>query len=373
MRLGVAASLVEGTVLPGDVSVEEGLVSGLGLSPAGSTGLATPGFVDVQVNGVAGVDFLSADTAGYARASEALARTGVTAFQPTFVSSPVEVAGEAIVTLSTLDGPLPGAQVLPAPLEGPFISPLHHGAHNPRHLLAASTEVADALCALGPVGYVTLAPEIEGGLALVEHLVARGLVVSLGHSDARADDATAAFDRGARAVTHVFNAMRAWAPRDPGLAGVALSRPDVFVAAIVDFVHLARETVRLLLTTAGDRLVLISDAIEAAGLGDGTYHPGGREVVVRAGGAARRRHPGGERGGHRPGGPEPGLGRSRPRAGGGSGDPRAGAAAPAIGPRRAEDGGPRRHRGPRRLPRGDAHAGRRQGGIRGVTRRQIDG
>jgi N-acetylglucosamine-6-phosphate deacetylase len=283
MRLGVAASLVEGTVLPGDVSVEEGLVSGLGLSPAGSTGLAIPGFVDVQVNGVAGVDFLSADTAGYARASEALARTGVTAFQPTFVSSPVEVAGEAIVTLSTLDGPLPGAQVLPAHLEGPFISPLHHGAHNPRHLLAASTEVADSLCALGPVGYVTLAPEIEGGLALVEHLVARGLVVSLGHSDARADDATAAFDRGARAVTHVFNAMRAWAPRDPGLAGVALSRPDVFVTAIVDFVHLARETVRLLLTTAGDRLVLISDAIEAAGLGDGTYHLGDREVVVRAG------------------------------------------------------------------------------------------
>src|ERR1035437_5516638 len=131
MRLGVAASLVEGTVLPGDVSVEEGLVSGLGLSPAGSTGLAIPGFVDVQVNGVAGVDFLSADTAGYARASEALARTGVTAFQPTFVSSPVEVAGEAIVALSTLDGPLPGGQALPAHLEGPFISPLHHDAHNP--------------------------------------------------------------------------------------------------------------------------------------------------------------------------------------------------------------------------------------------------
>jgi N-acetylglucosamine-6-phosphate deacetylase len=150
-------------------------------------------------------------------------------------------------------------------------------------MLAASLEVADALCAQGPVGYVTVAPEIQGGLALVEHLVSRGLVVSLGHTDAGADDATAAFDRGARAVTHVFNAMRAWAPRDPGLAGVALSRADVFVTAIVDFVHLARETVQLLLATAGDRLVLITDAIEAAGLGDGTYHLGDREVHVRAG------------------------------------------------------------------------------------------
>lgn len=283
MRLGVAASLVDGAVVPGDVSVDEARVSGLGLSPAGSTGLAVPGFVDVQVNGVAGVDFLAADAGGYARASEALARTGVTAFQPTFISSPLEVAVEALATLSRLDGSLPGARVLPAHLEGPFLSPLHHGAHDPRHMLAASPEVANALCASGPVGYVTVAPEIEGGLGLVEHLVSRGLVVSLGHTDAGVDAAVAAFDRGARAVTHIFNAMRAWAPRDPGLPGVALSRPEVFVTAIVDYVHLARETVQLLLAAAGDRLVLITDAIEAAGLGDGSYHLGDREVHVRAG------------------------------------------------------------------------------------------
>jgi N-acetylglucosamine-6-phosphate deacetylase len=171
--------------------------------------------------------------------------------------------------------------VLPAHLEGPFLSPLHHGAHDPRHLLAASREVADSLCALGPVGYVTVAPEIEGGLALVRHLVARGVVVSLGHTDADAEAAAAAFHGGARAVTHVFNAMRRWAPRDPGVSGVALSRPDVFVTAIVDGVHLARETVRLLLAAAGSRLVLITDAIEAAGLGDGTYHLADREVHVR--------------------------------------------------------------------------------------------
>ncbi len=280
MRLGVAAAMVEGSLLAGDVAIEDGHVQAVGLSPAGRSGLAAPGFVDVQVNGFAGVDFLVADAAGYARAAEALARTGVTAFQPTLISSPPEVCAEALSTLAALDGGVDGAQVLPAHLEGPFLSPLHHGAHNPANLRPADRELAAQLCAAGPVGYVTVAPEIEGGLALVEHLVQRGLIVSLGHSDARGDAAIAAYNRGARAVTHIFNAMRRWAPRDPGLPGVALSRPDVFVTAIVDNVHLAAETVRLILAGTRGRLVLITDAIEAAGLGDGSYHLGDRSVQV---------------------------------------------------------------------------------------------
>jgi N-acetylglucosamine-6-phosphate deacetylase len=281
MRLGVAAGLVGNSVLSGDVEMVDGRVTGIGLSPAGPRGLAIPGFVDVQVNGFAGVDFLTADADGYARAAQALARTGVTAFQPTLISSPVEVCTEAITTLSSLDGMGSGARILPAHLEGPFLSALHHGAHNPAHMRSSDLALADILLSAGPVGYVTVAPEIEGGLDLVAHLSARGLVVSLGHSDARGDTAIAAFDRGARAVTHIFNAMRRWAPRDPGLPGVALSRSDVFVTAIVDGVHLAPETVRLILASAGERLVLITDAIEAAGLGDGTYRLGDRAVHVR--------------------------------------------------------------------------------------------
>jgi N-acetylglucosamine-6-phosphate deacetylase len=280
MRLGVSAALVAGAVLPGDVAVQDGRVSEVGLSPPGRTGLAAPGFVDVQVNGFAGVDFLVADIEGYARAGEALARTGVTAYQPTLISSPVAVCSEAIATLARLDGNRVGARVLPAHLEGPFLSRLHHGAHNPANMRPADPALADALCGAGPVGYFTVAPELEGGLDLVQHLVGLGKVVSLGHSDARGDTAILAFERGARAVTHIFNAMRRWAPRDPGLPGVALSRPDVFVTAIVDNVHLAAETVKLILASAGDRLVLITDAIEAAGLGDGTYRLGDRTVHV---------------------------------------------------------------------------------------------
>ena len=281
MRLGVSAALVAGSMVPGDVSVDDGRVTGVGLAPAGASGLAAPGFVDVQVNGFAGVDFVAADAAGYARAGAALARTGVVAYQPTFISCPVAACLAAITRLSTLNGSAIGPRVLPAHLEGPFLSPVQHGAHNPEYMLRGDTDLADALCAAGPVGYVTVAPEIDCGLELIDHLGARGLVVSLGHSDADGDTAIAAFDRGARAVTHIFNAMRRWAPRDPGLAGVALSRSDVFVTAIVDNIHFAPETGRLLIAAAGDRLVLITDAIEAAGLGDGVYRLGDRAVHVR--------------------------------------------------------------------------------------------
>ncbi|HXZ99767.1 MAG TPA: N-acetylglucosamine-6-phosphate deacetylase [Candidatus Binatia bacterium] len=281
MRLGVAAALVDRAIVNGDVGIEEGRVSGVGLSPAGRAGLASPGFVDVQVNGFAGVDFLAADRDGYARAGEALARTGVTAFQPTFISAPIPVTTQAVATLKALDRGAPVPRVLPAHLEGPFLSPLHHGAHNPEHMLAPNLEIAASLCEAGPVGYMTVAPELEGGLELVEHLSARGLVVSLGHSDAGRAVTIAAFDRGARAVTHILNAMRPWAGRDPGLPGVALSRPDVFVTAIVDNVHLAAETVRLILATAPGRLVLITDAIEAAGMVDGIYRLGDRGVHAR--------------------------------------------------------------------------------------------
>lgn len=281
MRLGVSAALVAGGIVPGDVSIDDGRVTGIGLLPAGASGLAAPGFVDVQVNGFGGVDFVAADAEGYARAGEALARAGVIAYQPTFISCPVTTCLEAITRLGTLNGASHGPRVLPAHLEGPFLSPVQHGAHNPEYMLGGDTGLADRLCSAGPVGYVTVAPEIECGMELIEHFHARGVVVSLGHSDADGATAAAAFDRGARAVTHIFNAMRRWAPRDPGLPGVALDRADVFVTAIVDNIHLAPETARLLIAAAGDRLVLITDAIEAAGLGDGIYRLGDRAVHVR--------------------------------------------------------------------------------------------
>ena len=284
MRLGVAAALVAGEVVAGDVMVEGERVEAVGVAARGGSGLAVPGFLDVQVNGFAGVDFLAAEPADYPRAGEALAATGVTAYLPTFITAPPEACRTALAALAA--APEGGPRRLGAHLEGPFLSSAWPGAHDREHLRAPDLALADELRTAGPVAAMTVAPELPGGLDLVTALAARGVVVHIGHTDADAATAHAAFERGARALTHIYNAHRRFAPRDPGPAGVALVRPDVTVTAIVDGVHLAPETAFGAHLAARERFCLITDAIAAAGRGDGTFRLGGREVHV-AGGACR--------------------------------------------------------------------------------------
>lgn len=284
MRLGVEAALVGGQLVEGDVTVSDGVVAAVGVEPAGSAGIAVPGFVDVHINGIAGIDFLTADVAGYQRAAEALARTGVVAFQPTFVSSRVDAYAEPLAVAGEVAAAPRGRPLVTGVhLEGPFLSPLWAGAHDPIHLRPPEPELAERLIAAGPVRMMTLAPELPGGLDLVARLARAGLVVSCGHSDADARTAHAAFERGARAITHLHNAHRRWRPRDPGVGGVALVRPDATVQAIVDGVHLAPEAAYGAFLAAGERFCLVTDAIEAALLEPGEYELGGRPVRVRDG------------------------------------------------------------------------------------------
>jgi N-acetylglucosamine-6-phosphate deacetylase len=282
LRLGVGAALVDGTLVDGDVEIEDGRIAAVGVQPGGSGGIAVPGFVDAHINGIAGVDFLSADVDGHRRAGEALAATGVVAYQPTLVSSPPEAYAEPIATVAVAGGDgLPIA--LGVHLEGPFLAEAWAGAHDPANLRPPDLALAARLCDLGPVTAMTLAPELAGALELVEALVARGVLVWCGHSDADAAAAHAAYDRGAVAVTHVHNAHRRWRARDPGLAGVAIARDDVWVMAIVDGVHLAPESARGVFLAAGRRGCLVTDAMEAAGLGPGDYRLGDRPVRVEDG------------------------------------------------------------------------------------------
>jgi N-acetylglucosamine-6-phosphate deacetylase len=284
VRLGVSAALVDGEIVAGDVSVADGRIGAVGLSPAGAGGLAVPGFIDVQVNGFAGVDFLAASTDEYTRAGGAMAATGVTGYLPTLITAPPDAYREALATLAALpDG---GPRMLGAHLEGPFLSPDWPGAHPPHHLREPDVELVDELLGIGPITTMTVAPELPGGLDLVSALVERGIVVHIGHTDADAAVSHAAFASGARALTHLHNAHRRFKPRDPGPSAVALVRPDVTVTAIIDGVHLAPETAFSAWLAARDRLCLITDAIAAAGAGDGTFHIG--ELVVHvADGACR--------------------------------------------------------------------------------------
>ena len=283
MRLGVEAALVGNSIVPGDVAIDDGRVAEVGLAGSG-TGLAVPGFVDLQVNGFAGVDFATADGADYARAGEALLATGVTAFQPTLITAPEE---DLVAALREVPREPFGPRLLGVHLEGPFLSPLRAGAHPVEAIVPPDAALAKRLLAAGPVSYMTLAPERPGALALIDLLHARRIVVSLGHSDASAAEAAAAFDRGVRTVTHLFNAMRPFGHRDPGIAGAAIAREDVILQLIVDGNHLADETVQVVSRAAARRLVLVTDAIAAAGAGDGRYRLSGVEVGVRDGVARR--------------------------------------------------------------------------------------
>ena len=284
MRLGVEAAIVEGELLQGDVEVAEGRIVSVGLAPKSGGGIAVPGFVDLQVNGFGGVDFAAADSAGYATAGDALLESGVTAYQPTLITAPEQ---DLIAALREVPASPPGPRILGVHLEGPFLSPNRLGAHPAAARRDPDRELLERLLAAGPVGYVTLAPELPGALELVDLLHERGIVVSCGHSDATAEQAAAAFDRGVATVTHLFNAMRPLGHRDPGIAGAALVRDGVIVQVILDGHHLAEETATVVWRTAAGRVALVTDAIAAAGTGDGSCRLGGVEVEIRDGVARR--------------------------------------------------------------------------------------
>ncbi|HEY7208130.1 MAG TPA: N-acetylglucosamine-6-phosphate deacetylase [Gaiellaceae bacterium] len=284
MRLGVAAAIVDGILVVGDVDVDEGRVAAAGLSSRGGTGIAVPGFVDLQVNGFGGVDFADADAAAYTRAGEALLATGVTAYQPTLITA---AEHQLVAAIREVDGAPSRPRVIGVHLEGPFISPLCLGAHPAADRRDPDPALAERLLDAGPVSEMTLAPELPGALELIDLLHARGVVVSFGHSNATAAEAARGFDRGVATVTHLFNAMRPWHHRDPGIAGCALAREDVTVQVILDGVHLADETARTVWLAAAGRTALVTDAMSAAGAGDGTYTLGGAVVEVRDGVAAR--------------------------------------------------------------------------------------
>lgn len=280
MRLGVEAALVRGVLVRGDVEIVDGVIVDVGLGDGTPGRIAVPGFVDLQVNGFGGVDFLAAGADDYRRAGEALLQTGVTAFQPTFITAAESAMVDALRAMPP-NGSAP--HVVGAHLEGPFLSPERLGTHPFEHRRDPDLELLDRLLDVGRVTEMTLAPELAGADALIRRLLDRGVVVSAGHTNATADVAREAFDLGISTTTHLFNAMRPFRSRDPGIIGVALTRPDVSVQLIVDGHHLADETVLLVWAAAAGRLALVSDATAGAGVGGGSYQLGDVSIEVENG------------------------------------------------------------------------------------------
>jgi N-acetylglucosamine-6-phosphate deacetylase len=249
-------------------------------------GVLVPGLVDLQVNGYYGADFVDATPEQWAEITRRLPETGVTAFVATFITEPVDAMVEALRRtagkLSSLSG---GAEVLGVHLEGPFLSERRRGAHNLAYLRDPDPDAVEALldAAPGLVRIVTLAPERRGGLDAVRRLVAAGVLVSIGHSDALGEQVYAAADAGARMVTHLFNAQRPLHHREAGVVGGALSDPRLTAGLIVDLHHVNAEACRIAFASAPGRIMLVTDASAPAGMPPGRYELGGEPVVLEPG------------------------------------------------------------------------------------------
>lgn len=269
-----------------------------GVPPVLDSGLLTAGLVDIQVNGAFGVDFADLDADLLRHVSGCLPRTGVTRFLPTLITAPVATMlaqARAVLgasdALDALDGQVVGARSLGVHLEGPFLSPVRHGVHNPALMLDPTPERVATILADQRVAnrlrMVTVAPERPGALDAVARFAAAGVLVSVGHSDATADQTRRAADAGARMVTHLFNAQRGLGHREPGVPGVALTDARFSVGLIGDLAHVVPDVCRLVFAAAAGRVVLVTDAVAAAGMPVGRYRLGGEDVVLTEDGVPR--------------------------------------------------------------------------------------
>jgi len=287
-RFAICGDLViGGTLIPGAVVVEDSRIAAIVPQPRKgnlpeatiAVDIVAPGLIDLQVNGGFGVE-VGDDPAAIRHLSTCLPRTGVTAFLPTVITSPA-AHYDAVFNAFVRVGPVPGARPLGLHLEGPFLSSDRAGAHRPDWIVQADEDLFNRLIASDALRLMTLAPERAGARDRIRRLRERGVLVSLGHTDAMYEDFVAGLDAGATMVTHLFNAMSPFEHRAPGVIGGALVDERVTGGLIADGVHCHPASLQLAVNAKGAaRIALVTDMMAAAGMPPGTYSLGGRPVTV---------------------------------------------------------------------------------------------
>ena len=288
---GAEAGMIRGrlvlddAIVPGRLHVRDGRIAAVEPDEAEASGpFVVPGFVDVHVHGWGGHDAKGsvADLDGMARA---LLRHGVTSFLPTAVTASLDALRSFA---DRVRGWMPmapgdGSSPLGFNLEGPFISSARKGAQNPAFIADASAVALELLEPLLPaMRIMTVAPEIPGGLDLIRWLAAHGVASSMGHSASTLEEARAGYAAGGRTTTHLFNAMTGVVHHAPGLAVAALTDDGAYVELIADGNHVHPSLWPIITRTKpADRLILISDALALAGMGEGRSKVGGLDVEVR--------------------------------------------------------------------------------------------
>lgn len=243
-------------------------------------------YVDLHVNGHAGIDFLSARTPDDIRkATRSLKSIGVKGFLASLITSELSSlrrAASLINEVAQSQGD-DEAKILGLHLEGPCLAKEKRGVHPENLLRDPSLEVIEELVAINGVKMITLAPELPRGIEATKQIAEAGIVISLGHTTVDRKLAEKAFDAGAKTVTHLYNGME----KDGELVKLVLERKDIYIQMIIDDVHVSRELVKQTCDVALDRLIITTDALAAAGLGPGKYPFGDMEIEIKEGKALR--------------------------------------------------------------------------------------
>lgn len=292
----------EGELHDAGILIREGAIQAIGPReslqlPRGATEVAAPdcmaipGFIDIHVHGAGGRDVMEGSGEALQTMSRKLAEFGTTSFLATTVTAATDdtcraAEGVARYVAKQHEADPVGAEVLGIHFEGPFLSKERRGVHPPELLQLPSAPVLERLlkASAGNARILTIAPELFGAAPCIDAAKKAGLVVSMGHTDATYEQARAAIARGTRHATHVYNAMRPFTHRDPGVIGAVLTSPEVSAELIADGIHVDEVAMKILLQAKGPgRVILISDGISATGMPDGKYMLGGMEVTVTQG------------------------------------------------------------------------------------------
>jgi N-acetylglucosamine-6-phosphate deacetylase len=246
------------------------------------SGFICPGFIDLQINGAFGID-VGPDTTALEALVRELPKTGVTSFLPTAVSWPAERYADLLDAIKEAPSS-PGAAILGAHIEGPFLALARKGAHYPANLQPVDLELTERLVGSGMVRVMTLAPELPRAKEAIRLLRDGGVVASAGHTEASYEEMLRAIDSGLPMGTHLYNAMSSFEHRAPGAVGALLTDDRVRVGIIADGVHVHEGALRLAYRQKGpEGLALVSDAMEAAGMAEGEYELSGRRVRLKNG------------------------------------------------------------------------------------------
>ena len=287
------------------VAIEDGRIESISTRAAGElpgeTGVLdfpgatlAPAFFDVHFHGAKGHDVMEATPAALEAIGGFLASRGTGGFLATTVTAPLDATLRSLAGLAKLvERPAVAGLARPIGihLEGPFLSHTKRGVQPAEHLLAPDIATFDRFqeAAEGHVRLMTLAPELPGAVELAAHASECGVRISVGHSNATAEETRAAIDAGAVSATHTFNAMRPLDHREPGILGTVLTCDALYAELICDGIHVAPEMVKLWWRAKGpERAILVTDAMSAAGMPDGTYQLGGFAVEVAQGRAMAR-------------------------------------------------------------------------------------